>query len=208
MTKLTGGQLCNAIRDGDDAAVQAHLDAGGSPDLKNSNGAPALVVAAANKRLGIVRMLIKAGANLELVTEGLVKRFVMGAQVVDTHNDTALTMGAQVGALEVVEALLRAGADPSHKGYEGRTAAEWAQENGHRQVAALLANPQLLREGDARRRGLADEALPAGTRLRVVTYGEGTYERWGKNRIGANNHFVRFASGVEKVQLKKLLTGL
>jgi ankyrin repeat protein len=57
-------------------------------------------------------MLIKAGANLELV---------------DGINDTALTKGAFVGALEVVEALLRAGADASHKGYNGRTAAEWAQ---------------------------------------------------------------------------------
>ena len=109
-----------------------------------------------------------------------------------------------MGALEVVEALLRAGADASHRGALGRTAAEWAQERGHKQVVALLANPQLLREGDARRRGLADEALPAGTRLRVEPHGEGTYERWGKNRIGANDHFVRFASGVQKVQLKKL----
>ena len=50
----------------------------------------------------------------------------------------------------------------------------------------------------------ADEALPAGTRLRVEPHGEGTYERWGKNLIGANDHFVRFASGVEMVQLKKL----
>ena len=47
-------------------------------------------------------------------------------------------------------------------------------------------------------------ALPVGTRLRVEQHGVGTYERWGKNRIGANDHFVRFASGVEKVQLKKL----
>ena len=92
MTKLDGEQLREAIFRGDDAAVQAHLDAGGSPDLLNSYGWPALVVAARYKRLGIVRMLIKAGANLELVTM--------------STNDTALTVGAKMGALEVVEALL------------------------------------------------------------------------------------------------------
>ena len=90
MTKLTAYQLSDAIYDGDEAAVQAHLDAGGSPDLKTPGGSPALVWAADRKNLGIVRMLIKAGANLELVSGS---------------NETALTTGARVGALEVVEAL-------------------------------------------------------------------------------------------------------
>ena len=129
MTKLDGDDLCIAIMDGDDAAVQAHLDAGGSPDLR-SRGSPVVAAAAREKRLGIVRMLIKAGANLELVDNKY-------------NNDTALTAGAREGALEVVEALLRAGADESHRGYEGRTAAQWAQKQGHKSVVALLANPPL-----------------------------------------------------------------
>eukprot|EP01044_Picomonas_judraskeda_P012211 COSAG03_NODE_1731_length_3593_cov_87.784488_8_plen_187_part_01 len=56
----------------------------------------------------------------------------------------------------------------------------------------------------ARQCGLEDQALPTGTRIRVEGLGEGAYERWGKARIGANDHFVRFPSGVRKLQLRKL----
>lgn len=185
--------------------MQAHLAAGGSPDLKYA-GIPALIEAAYWKRLGMVRMLITAGANLELV---------------DENNHTALMEGAQVGCLEVVEELLRAGANSLHKTDEGLCAAALARQEGHEQVAALLeevaasphrpvcdsiaaANAAWPKIQRVLQLGLADEELPAGTRLQVEPHGEGTYERWRKNRIGANDHFVRFASGVERVQLKKL----
>lgn len=57
----------------------------------------------------------------------------------------------------------------------------------------------------ARRRGLADEALVPGTRLRIATHGDGAYERFERRQLGCNVHYVRFDDGVvQKVELKKL----
>eukprot|EP01046_Picozoa_sp_COSAG06_P026707 COSAG06_NODE_2312_length_7100_cov_7.782609_10_plen_216_part_00 len=55
------------------------------------------------------------------------------------------------------------------------------------------------------RKGQQDEALAAGTRLRVPTHGEGVYERFEVGWVGTNNHYIRFDSGgSKKVALKKL----
>jgi hypothetical protein len=54
-------------------------------------------------------------------------------------------------------------------------------------------------------RGKADEALAAGTRLRVSPHGEGVYERFERSTFGANDHYIRFDSGgTKKVALKNL----
>ena len=51
--------------------------------------------------------------------------------------------------------------------------------------------------------GLADEALPTGTRLRVEGLGVGTYVRFSRNTMGANDHIVRFGTvGEQVVRLK------
>jgi hypothetical protein len=65
-----------------------------------------------------------------------------------------------------------------------------------------IANAEEAEE--ARQCGLADKALPAGTRVQVEGLGLGSYERWSQSWLGANDHFIRFPSGVEKVELKKL----
>ena len=40
--------------------------------------------------------------------------------------------------MQIVELLISAGADPSAKGTDGRTAADWARRRGMRDVAARL----------------------------------------------------------------------
>jgi hypothetical protein len=97
----------------------------------------------------------------------------------------------------MVQELLAHGADIEAKGYEQKNAVEWATAKGDIDVLALLnAHP--------RQCGLDDRALPAGTHVHVEGLGLGTYEHWSKNTLGANDHFVRFESGVQQVQLKKL----
>ena len=119
---------------------------------------------------------------------------------------TGLHCAAATGHVEVCRFLLENGADKGKRANGGKTALDLARKNGHGAVVALLEAPSvaegLLRAAEAA--GLADEALPAGTRLRVEGLGEGTYERFSKNMIGANDHFVRFGTGVQTVQLKKL----
>ena len=46
--------------------------------------------------------------------------------------------------------------------------------------------------------------MQRGTFLRFSSHGEGVYRRFDKNRIGANDHYVRFKDGEKKIALKKL----
>jgi ankyrin repeat protein len=49
-----------------------------------------------------------------------------------------LRMAAARGHVEVVEELLRRGADPNLPGSEGRTALDWARKQGHQEIARQL----------------------------------------------------------------------
>lgn len=63
------------------------------------------------------------------------------------EGQTALILAARNGHLEVVEALLKAGADPDHATADGRTALIMAAEGGHATVVESLlragADPNL-----------------------------------------------------------------
>ena len=123
--------------------------------------------------------------------------------------------------------LVAAGADPTlrdHGGAKNVVANALSQESKQTKaaveaaiaettVASVLAwhpAPNRARvvawlAAQARDRGLRDVALLRGTRLRVNKFdGEGEYTAWEKSRIGANDHFIRFPHGVEKVELKKI----
>ncbi len=55
----------------------------------------------------------------------------------------------------------------------------------------------------ARERGLRDDALLPGTRIKINAIGEGVYSGWDR-KIGANTHYIRIDDEVHKVRLKKL----
>jgi hypothetical protein len=141
------------------------------------------------------------------------------------YSMTPLCVAAKHGDKQTVRALLQLGADaslfsqasiaftaPAHERY--KTALAFAKAAGKHEVAEILRDPpELLPSGllvYARRRGLADAAIPTGTRLRVEAHGEGTYTRFKRKIFGANTHFVRFdaAEGTiaaeQPVQLKGL----
>ena len=56
----------------------------------------------------------------------------------------------------------------------------------------------------ARERGLRDDALLPGTRMKINAIGEGVYSGWDKSKMGANTHYIRIQGTVHKVYLKKL----
>ncbi|MCA9661439.1 MAG: ankyrin repeat domain-containing protein, partial [Myxococcales bacterium] len=58
---------------------------------------------------------------------------------VDAVNDyghTPLLRAAMEGQAEVVGVLLEAGADPRHRDRAGRSARDWAEAEGHREVVS------------------------------------------------------------------------
>ena len=82
---------------------------------------------------------------------------------------------------------------PTSKLDNGKYIFEVALENG---APAELVN---------KLRGLADTAIPSGTRVTVETLGDGIYEGFEKKTFGTNKHHIRFDSGgVQVVELGAL----
>ena len=105
--------------------VRMLLDLGADVHQAANNPAKvqALHAAVSSNQPQIVRWLIDAGAD------------VNARQQVDY---TPLMGAAANARLDILEMLLAAGADPSARGTDGKTAADLAREHGHAEVAARL----------------------------------------------------------------------
>ncbi|MBK8239355.1 MAG: ankyrin repeat domain-containing protein [Deltaproteobacteria bacterium] len=126
-------ELLAAASRGDAAAVEAAMARGARPDAVSdtvvegiSFAAPAIVLAARDGHVEVVRALLRAGAKVDART-GL-------------GGETALVSAAIDGHADVVDALLVAGASVDLPNAWGKTALMWASDNGHdAAVRRLLA---------------------------------------------------------------------
>jgi len=112
---------------GQPAAAELLLARGGDLNApsRNGMGVTALHAALAGPTPEIARALIAAGAdvNARQAQDGV----------------TPLQEAAHTGRLDLVRLLLEAGADPSVRDAKGRSAADFAAEQGHSEIATLLA---------------------------------------------------------------------
>ena len=134
---------------------------GSELEARDNENCTALILAAANNQSESVQILLDAGADLEATDkEGstalthaawrghlkLLKMFIArGAKVDTTRGPEKLTplMGAaSTGNLEVVRALLDAGADPNAKSASGKMARDFAEAASYRRIAKLLAEAE------------------------------------------------------------------
>jgi cytohesin len=130
--------LLQASRTGDVGMIEALLKAGADAGRTDPESETPLMAAARSGRLEAVRLLLEAGA---------------GANDLDPHQEqTALMWASAEGHADVVEALLRAGADPNRKARlttiatrknadhptGGATALMFAVRNGHEAAARAL----------------------------------------------------------------------
>jgi ankyrin repeat protein len=139
--------LLQASRAGDTAVMQVLLEAGAKPTRWNPEGETPLMAASRAGRVDAVRLLLSRGS------------LVNAADPV--QEQTALMWAAAEGHVEVIDALLTAGADPGAKAHVttledrkhadhptgGFTALMFAVRNGHEGAAKALikggANPKL-----------------------------------------------------------------
>ena len=111
-----------AVKQGDADKVKALLDSGADIETRNpADGRTALMLAALQRRVSLVSLLIQRGAKIE-------------AQ--DDDGVTALMWAAFGGSPEAVAALRNAGASPTAKDKFGKTARNWGKD--HPEVAAAL----------------------------------------------------------------------
>jgi serine/threonine protein kinase len=145
-----------AVEHGDTDAVELFLDAGMSPEVKDSDGRTALINAASRGSDSISRKLLRKGAVVnardnagstalmeaaardhQATTRALLEN---GADVnlTDDHGQTALVRAAAQGHSEIVRALLNKGARIDIKDKDGRDALTWAELNHRSDVMDLL----------------------------------------------------------------------
>ena len=130
--------------------VEGLLAEGVSPNSTDSDGDPAVVVAARMGSAAALRVLLGAP----------------GLAVDSPHplsGTTALMAASQYGERECVELLLGGGADPALKDKEGKTALDKAEGNGHAEVAALLRA--------AAAQAAQPQAPASPTNLQALTHG-------------------------------------
>jgi uncharacterized protein len=113
-----------AVEAGDHAAAMRLAGTkGANVNATGADGSTAIMYAAANNDLELVRALIKAGANVKLKNQ-------LGT--------SAITEAAIIGSAPVIEALLKAGADPNFRTPDGETPLMAAARSGKVDAAKVL----------------------------------------------------------------------
>lgn len=172
--------------------LAAHDRAGGSLNLGwDCNGRTAAHGAASADRVDILRFLDGKGADMNIRSKDW---------------RTPLMWAAHSASLGAAHMLVRvAGVDTTLKDDKGKTAAQIARQYRFAEVAEFLEqHPIAIAQQTVREAVAEGSALPIGTRIRVEPHlGVGTYELCSKNRVRANDYFVRFATVTLKLQLGK-----
>lgn len=133
-----GALLTYAVGQNQVESVRVLLLHGASLELHPKGTPPVIVLASmSKKRLPVLRQLITAGANLEVVGTVKFGRTLKGPWKSETG--TALQIAVRRGNVEGTRALISAGANTAVVDSDGRTLIEIAKERGFREIEELLS---------------------------------------------------------------------
>jgi ankyrin repeat protein len=147
----------DAALNGELQKVKELMGQGADPNGVDQEGRTALMFAAFNGHTEIARLLLDAGSEVG-IRDAMGRTALLFAStgpfeetvklLLDHHADpnivdndehfSPLMHAAAEGQLEVVKILLARGADPELKDIDGETAALFARNNGHTEVAGLI----------------------------------------------------------------------
>lgn len=118
--------LLDAVESGDRATALRLINAKGTNvNATGADGTTAIMYAAANDDIEVVRALIKAGANVKLKNQ---------------FGTSALTEASIIGSAPIVDALIKAGAEVNFKNPAGETPLMAAARSGKVDAAKLLVD--------------------------------------------------------------------
>ena len=145
--------LTLACINGDQGMVELFLDAGADPNTALPGGETVLMTAARTGRLGPIKALLSRGADFRAAVEGMGRQDGAGANaflarmadptIFDFEKkpeQTALMWAAAEGHAEVVEELIKAGAEFRNSLASGFTPLLFAVRQGHIGVVRTLVN--------------------------------------------------------------------
>lgn len=143
--EVTNSSFLEAVEKGDSVSCDLFLRAGFSPDLTNKKGVSVLCLAVRSAHIGVLRLLLDGGADVNLrssdrdnspvmdasaeglaeIVEELVRR---GASLTGTsrNGQNVLVLAIGKGAQDVAKMLLEAGADPFVADKLGMDACQYA----------------------------------------------------------------------------------
>ncbi|KAI0982874.1 hypothetical protein GJ496_007401 [Pomphorhynchus laevis] len=134
--------------------VSVLLNNNANPDHQNGSGISALMLAAEQGYRECVKLLVKAGASLELAPRGDI------ALKMNLCGQTPLFCASKEGHVDIVNFLLEKGANPNAVNHYGVSTLWIPSQKGYIEIVKLLlqykANPELAPSGsDADERGIS-----------------------------------------------------
>lgn len=121
-----GAAMFAPARDGNEVLVAALIERRVDLTVRNTAGDTALHVAASQAgNAAVAEMLLEAGSDIDAT---------------GSRGATALHNAAQTADPEMVEVLLRWKAEPAVPDRDGKTALDWAEENGQNDILCVLLN--------------------------------------------------------------------
>lgn len=179
--------LTLACTNGNAALVELLLDAGADPNTTLPGGETALMTASRTGRPGPVKALLARGADVHGTVHGMGRQEGAGANAFiarmgdptifdfETKGEqTAVFWAVAEGHAEVVEELIKAGADFQVTLESGFTPLLFAVRNGHAAVVTTLVkagadlNQPIAPQPDWQHRGYGAKLRPGGTPLHVA----------------------------------------
>jgi len=121
---ITNDSLALCVAAGEEEEVSLFLAAGFSPDTKDKKGIPLLGISARNGQLNILKLLLRSGVQVNLIAED--------------RGSTALFDSAIEKNVDMVKALIEAGADVNIQSKDGQTALVVVVGIGNEEIAEIL----------------------------------------------------------------------
>jgi len=121
---VTEEEFGRTVAEGNSTAVEHFLHTGLSPNSTDARGVPLLTLAIRNRQYQLILRLLEAGASPNAVSAD--------------RGNSALSEAAVIGDQEMVETLIKAGADLNVQSKNGQTALMMAIGEGYTEIARFL----------------------------------------------------------------------